>query len=142
MTVVSSPWAARAKMRSEECATRRTKIKPGGCLDKFLLVGAAFVVCVVGVAAFWLAEDYHVNPAWVFFAGNSILLIPLVGADFRKQFTKPSFIIFFAFWMIMHGLTVLALMRWVDVLYWIPLLGVELFAGYFVAYSVFDVPPE
>jgi len=120
----------------------RTRIKPGGCLDKFLLLGAAFVVCVVGGAAFWLAEDYHVNPAWVFFAGNSILLIPLLGGDFRKQFRKPLFILFFVFWMIMHGLMVLALMRWVDVLYWIPLLGVELFAGYFVAYSLFDVPAE
>lgn len=120
----------------------RTKVKTGGCLDKFLLIGAALVVCVVGGAAFWLAEDYHVNPAWIFFAGNSILLIPLVGGEFRKQFAKPSFIVFFVFWMIMHGLTVLALMRWVDVLYWIPLLGVELFAGYFVAHSVFNVPAE
>jgi hypothetical protein len=65
-----------------------------------------------------------------------------VGGEFRKQFAKPSFIVFFVFWMIMHGLTVLALMRWVDVLYWIPLLGVELFAGYFIAYSVFNVPAE
>jgi hypothetical protein len=118
----------------------RTKIKPGGCLDKFLLVGAALVVCVVGGATFWLAEDYHVNPAWVFFAGNSILLVPLVGGEFRSQLKRPFFIMFFIAWMVMHGLTVLGLMRWVDVLYWIPLLAVELFIGYFAAYCLFDVP--
>jgi len=47
---------------------------------------------------------------------------------------------FFIAWMVMHGLTVLGLMRWVDVLYWIPLLAVELFIGYFAAYCLFDVP--
>jgi hypothetical protein len=110
--------------------------------DKILLVAAAFAVCIGGGAAFWFAEDYHVNPAWVFFAWNSMLLVPLVWGDFRSLLKRPSFFIFLFGWMVLHGLTIVGLMRWVDAVYWIPILGVELFIGYFAAYSLFDVPPE
>jgi hypothetical protein len=110
--------------------------------DRVLLFGTGLLVCIAGVGSGILGEIYHVNSAWLFFAWNSILLIPLVGGDFRSQLKRPSFILFFFAWMIMHGLTVLGLMRWVDVLYWIPLLAVELFIGYFAAYCLFDIPSE
>ena len=116
------------------------RVKARGFLDRALLLVVALTVCLVGGAAFWMAEDYHINPAWVFLAGNSILLIPLVAGDFRGMFRKPSFILFFVFWMVIHGLTVLSLMRWVSLAYWIPLLALELAVGYFIAYSFFDVP--
>jgi hypothetical protein len=123
------------ELLSKETAT-------GKCRDKILLLGASLAVCVGGVGSFWLAEDYHVNPAWVFFAWNSIFLIPLVWGDFRSLLKKPYFIVFLIGWMVLHGLTIVGLMRWVSALYWIPILGVELFIGYFAAYSLFDVPPE
>jgi hypothetical protein len=118
------------------------KVSAGGCRDKILLLGAALAVCVGGVASFLFAEHYRVNPAWVFFAWNSIFLVPLVWDDFRSLLKKPSFLIFLFGWMVLHGLTIVGLMRWVDAVYWIPILGVELFIGYFAAYSLFDVPPE
>lgn len=73
--------------------------------DKVLLVGAASIVCVIGVASFTLAESFHVNPGWVFFAGNSILMIPILAREFRGYWKKPAFIIFFLVWMAVHGFT-------------------------------------
>jgi len=49
----------------------------GGCRDKVLLVGAAVLVCVVEVAAFWIADVYHINPVWVFFLLNSMYIVYL-----------------------------------------------------------------
>lgn len=42
-------------------------------LDRFLLLGASLCVAVVGTAAFWVADQLHVSPAWVFGAGAAIL---------------------------------------------------------------------
>jgi len=46
-----------------------------GCRDKALLVGAALLVCAIGGAAFWISDAYLVNPAWVFFLLNSIVIV-------------------------------------------------------------------
>src|SRR5262245_12680244 len=85
---------------------RPAETKGRGCLDKVLLVLVALVICVVGGAGFWLAEDHHVNPAWVFFGWNSILIIPVLVRDFRGQLKRPSFLVFLLGWGIAHGLIV------------------------------------
>ena len=44
-------------------------------------VGVAYPLrffCVIGGAAFLFSELYHLNPAWLFFAWNSILFIPVI----------------------------------------------------------------
>jgi hypothetical protein len=70
--------------------------------DRILLVGAALLVCLIGGEAFTLADDYHINPAWVFFAWNSIFLIPIVGRRFKKpHWGNPRFIAFFGVWMVL-----------------------------------------
>jgi len=102
-----------------------------------LLLGAALLVCVVEGAAFWYADVYNVNPAWVFFGLNSAAMIPLFVRNFRGQLKRPSFLAFLAGWAIVHGLLVLALMLWVPLLYWIPILVLELFAGYIAARFLF-----
>jgi hypothetical protein len=107
--------------------------------DRMLLFGAALLVCVVEGAAFWYADVYHVNPAWVFFGLNSLAMIPLFIRNFRGQLKRASFLAFLAGWAIAHGLLVLALMLWVPLLYWIPILGVEMFAGYIAARLLFGV---
>jgi hypothetical protein len=104
-----------------------------------LLLGAALLICVVGGAAFWFADVYHVNPAWVFLGWNSVLMVPLFLRHFRGQLKRASFIAFLAGWAIVHGLLVLALMLWVPLLYGIPILVLELFAGYIAARLLFGV---
>src|SRR5947208_11043608 len=100
---------------AESVTPSNPRVTGSGCRDRVLLLGAALLVCVVGGGAFLLGEIYHINPAWLFFAWNSILLIPIIGADFRNQLKKPAFAIFFATWMALHGLVVVALMKWAPI---------------------------
>jgi len=127
---------------AESVTQSNPKITRSGCRDKVLLLGAALLVCVIGGGAFLLGEIYHINPAWLFFAWNSILLIPIIGTDFRNQLKKPAFVIFFAAWMAVHGLVVIALMKWVPIALWIPSIGIEFFVGYFVAHYAFHSEPD
>jgi hypothetical protein len=110
--------------------------------DKTILVCAALLVCVIGGAAFWLADKYHMNPAWVFLAWNSIFLIPIVGRDFRSHWKRPPFIAFFGGWMVLHGVVMVLLTGWVPILYWAPFIVLELFLGYFFAYLLFGMPNQ
>ena len=41
-------------------------------VDTFYLIGAAVLVCILGLGAFLLADIYHVNPLWAFFGLISI----------------------------------------------------------------------
>jgi len=117
---------------------RRSKLP-----DRLLLVATGLVVSAAGVASGVLGEAYNVNPAWLFFAWNSILLVPIVGVDFRGQFRRPVFVIFFVAWMCIHGLVVLGLIRWVSILYWIPAILLELLVGYFALDRLLGIlPPD
>src|SRR5579859_5861179 len=110
--------------------------------DKTLLVCAALLACVIGGAAFWLADKYHMNPAWVFLAWNSIFLIPIVGRDFRSHWKTRPFIAFFGVWMVLHGVVMVILTALIPILYWAPFIALELFVGYLFAYLLFGVPPD
>lgn len=107
--------------------------------DKALLLGAALLVCLIGGAAFLLGEIYHVNPAWIFFAWNSIFMIPMLAREFRGYWKKPAFIIFFLVWMAVHGFVVVSLMRWVSLVYWPIFILLELSAGFVTAHWLFGV---
>ena len=113
-----------------------------GCRDKVLLVGAALLVCVVGVGAFWLADLYHLSAVWVFVAWNSIGLVPLFIRDFRTHLRKPSFLAFLFAWALIHGLLVVTLMRWMSILAMVPILAVELTVGFVLADYLFGIRPE
>jgi hypothetical protein len=109
--------------------------------DRILLVGAALLVCLIGGEAFTLADDYHINPAWVFFAWNSIFLIPIVGRRFKKtQWDNPRFIAFFGVWMVLHGVVMVFLTGRVPIIYWAPFIVLELFVGFFLARLLFGRP--
>jgi len=109
--------------------------------DKVLLLTTALFVCVAGVVSVVLSLVYHVNPAWFFFAWNSIMLIPLFVRDFRAQLKKPSFIAYLIAWAVIHGLLVATLMRWFSIAAMIPFIAMELTLGYFVADLLFDIRP-
>jgi len=110
--------------------------------DRVLLYLTALLVCVTGVGAFWLADLYHVNPVWVFFLGNSILLVPLFVRDFRSHLRKPAFVVFLAIWALAHGLLVATLMRWLSILRIFPFMLIELFVGLVLADYLFDARPN
>lgn len=115
-------------------------VPTAGCRDRVVLVVAALAVCAAGVGSFWFAEEYRINPAWFFFTWNSILLIPMFARRFRAQFKRLSFIVFFAVWMCVHGGVILALMRWVSIVYWPIFVLLEFAAGFIAAHSLFGVP--
>ena len=110
--------------------------------DRILLYLTAFLICFTGVGAFWLADLHHVNPVWVFFLGNSILLVPLFVRDFRSHLRKPAFVAFLATWTLVHGLLVATLMRWLSMLRIVPFMLVELSVGLFLADYLFDARPS
>ena len=109
--------------------------------DTTLLVGTALLVVATAVASFVLGELYHLNVAWLFFAWNSILMIPLFIRNFRGHLRRLPSVLFLTVWGLIHGMIVVCLMRWVPVPYWIPVLGVELFLGYAVAHWGFELEP-
>jgi len=138
----NGPGGPQASASHENESAPSEHASRNGCLDRILLVGAALFVCVIGGAAFWLAEDYHVNPVWVFFAGNSIAIAALFIGDFRTHLKKPSFVVFLAAWALIHGLFVVTLMRWMSILAMIPLMVIELTLGYFFADLMFGIRPK
>ena len=99
-------------------------------------------MCIVGVSAFWLADNYKLSPAWVFFALNSIGFVVVVGRKFQSYSKTLQFVSFLAVWLIFHAAIMVALTDWVPVVFWLPLIGIELFIGYLAAYLLFGLPPN
>ncbi len=99
------------------------------------------MVCVIGGAAFWVAEDYHVSAVWVFLAWNSIGIAALFIDDFRTHLRKPQFVAYLIAWAVIHGLFVVTLMRWLSIPAMLPFLAMELTLGYFLADVMFDIRP-
>ena len=113
-----------------------------GCLDRVLLIGAALVVCIIGVGAFGLADHYHTNPAWVFVAWNSIFIALSFIRRFRSHLKKPSFLAYLIVWAVIHGLLVATLMRWFSIPAMLPLLAIELTLGVLAADYFFGIRPD
>jgi hypothetical protein len=110
-------------------------------LDKVLLISTALLVAATGVGSFWIADLFQVNPAWVFVAWNSILMVPLFIKDFRAHLKKPSFVAYLVAWAVIHGLLVATLMRWLTIPAMVPFLAIELLAGLLAADYFFDIRP-
>jgi len=118
------------------------KIRITGIRDGLLVVALAIFMSLSLLAAFWLADEYHVKYVWVCFAWNSILMIPAFVRGFRGHLKRPSFIAFLAGLAVAHGLIMVSLISWVPLLYWFPLIAVELTAGAWAAYRFFGVVPS
>jgi len=110
--------------------------------DRARLVGAAILVCVIGGGSFLLGEIYHLNPVWFFLLWNSIGLFLILRKAFRGHFKNAQFTAFFLLWMAAHGTVVVLLMRWVRMIYWVPLMGLELFIGFLAANLLFGIVPQ
>jgi hypothetical protein len=140
-----------ANQRIEELSRRRTcmdvmmnwfKALFNKFWDQMLMLSLAMMICLSGVASFWLADEYRVNPAFIFLGWNSIALIPLFVKKFRTHLKRPSFIAFLIAWMVVHGLVMVVLTRWVPILYWAPFIFLDLLVGFLAANWLFGVMPN
>lgn len=106
-----------------------------------MLVLALGIVAFL-LAAFSIADDYHVNKVWVFVSWNSIALVPLFIKKFSIYLKNVKFVLFLIAWMIFHGLFMVLLMRLLPMAYWpVPIL-LELGAGGLAAKWFFGVVPS
>jgi hypothetical protein len=111
-------------------------------VDKLKMLAIAVVVIVVGLSAFYLTERYHVDPAWVFMAIASLSFLPVIGWDYRSHFKSPLFMLFLAFWSLIHGLVFVVVMRRFGWVYWVGALLLELFIFYAITDWLFGLEPD
>jgi hypothetical protein len=110
-------------------------------LDLFYLVGAAVLLCLLGVGAFIVADIYHVNPLWIIVSGISIGFFAGAREDYRKEFRSPRFVAFVCGWIVINVIVFIALLTLFGWLLLIPALLLEQFLFYMTAYWFVDVPP-
>jgi hypothetical protein len=110
--------------------------------DQVLMVVLALVVCALLFSLFWVADEFHVNEIWAFVAWNSVALAPLVIKKYREQLKKPGFVLFSIAWMVIHGLFIVALMRWAPITLWLIFIPLELMAGGITANRLFGAMPS
>jgi hypothetical protein len=94
------------------------------------------------MAAFWLADDYGFNPAWLFSAGAALIFFLVVGWGYRRLFRNPAFASFFLGWTLVHVLVFLLVLGYLGVLWYFPIVAVELWIGYTIAIGTFGPPPD
>lgn len=111
-------------------------------IDKLLVLVASLVVAVVGTAAFWIAADYHVSPAWLFGASSAAIFFAAVGWGYRRRFRSPEFSAFFVLWMAVHVAICVLVLNYLGLFYYFPILIAELWAGYTFAIWRFGPPPD
>lgn len=110
--------------------------------DQVLLLISALLLCFFGLLSFSLADDYKINPVWVFFAWNAILYLVFLIRKFRAHLKNRKFLAFLMACAILHGAIIIALMRFVPLAYWFLALFMEATAGLVAASSWFDVVPD
>lgn len=109
--------------------------------DAFLLIGAALVVCIVGGAAFLIADVRHVNPLWVFLSLISVVFFAGITEDYRNELRSGRFILFVCGWLVINIVVIVAFLGLFGWLYLIAALLLEQFFFYLSAYWLFGLRP-
>jgi hypothetical protein len=109
-------------------------------VDMFYLMGAAVLVCVLGLGAFLLADIYHINPLWAFFGLVSVGVLAGAREDYRKEFRSRRFVAFVIGWLVINVLVIIVVVSSFSWLWLIPALLLEQFLFYMTAYWLFDLP--
>jgi multisubunit Na+/H+ antiporter MnhB subunit len=125
-----------------DSATGEEKKRRSKALDLFLLVGAGLIVAAACTAAFWIADEHHVSPAWLFAAGAAVVFFLVVGWGYRRKFRDPAFVSFLLAWMLVHLLVFLLVLAYLGFLWYLPIMVLELWIGYTVAIWQFGIPPD
>lgn len=114
-----------------------------GVRDRLLMIGIALLLCLFGVGSFFLADEYHINDRWLFFAWGSFLVIPVFARAFRGHLKQPFMVPFLGGLTIVHGLVCIGLIKWqVPLVYWFPVFIVEASIGAWAAYRFFGIIPS
>ena len=111
-------------------------------LDFLLLIVASLCVAAVSAAAFWVADDNHINPAWLFGAGAAVIFFLVVGWGYRRKFRDPVFVSFFLAWLLIHVAVYLLVLGYLGFPYYLPIVVLELWIGYAIAIWQFGPPPD
>lgn len=123
-------------------AVGEEKKKRSKVLDLLLLVGAGLVVAAASTAAFWMANERHISPGWLFAAGAALIFFLVVGWGYRRKFRDPAFVSFFLAWTLVHVLVFLLVLAYLGFLWYLPLMVLELWVGYTIAIWQFGPPPD
>lgn len=110
-------------------------------LDLFAILGAALLLIVVAVGAYFLADKYRIDSVWVYLGEISVGFFATVGWDYRKEFRSIRFVIFFCFWLFAHLCIFVFVVAYLGWLYWLLALTVELFLFYGTAFWLFGLLP-
>ena len=129
-------------LNAKEHEPGETQTRESRDRDSVRLVVTAVLVILISGAAFLAADTYHINVVWVILSWNSIWLFLILRKGFHRHFKNAQFTAFFLMWMAVHGTVVVLLMRWVRMLYWIPLIALELFVGFLAANLLFGIVPD
>jgi FtsH-binding integral membrane protein len=113
-----------------DSAIGEEKKKRSEALDFALLVGASLLVAAASTAAFWLADQRHISPAWFFAAGAALVFLLVVGWGYRRKFRDPGFVVFFLGWTVVHILVFLIVLAYLGFLWYPPIVVLELWVGY------------
>jgi hypothetical protein len=89
-----------------------------------------------------LADKLQIDLLWIFGAWRSLAFIASVGWSLRYLFRSASFIVFFLAWLVLHLVCCLFVVAFLQWLYWIPALGLELWIGYSAAFWLFGMPAK
>jgi hypothetical protein len=106
--------------------------------DWRLLLG----VIAAGGVAFWFADDYGIDRAWIYGAGAAAIFFVAVGRRYRSLFRSPEFVIFFTIWALIHVIVFLLVLAYLGFLYYIPIMLLELWVGYMIAIRRFGPPQD
>jgi FtsH-binding integral membrane protein len=125
-----------------DSAVGEEKKKRSKALDLLLLVSAGLIVAAASTAAFWIADERHISPGWLFAAGAALIFFLVVGWGYRRKFRDPAFVSFFLAWTLVHVLIFLVVLAYLGFLWYLPIMLLELWIGYMIAIWQFGPPPD
>jgi hypothetical protein len=125
-----------------DSAAGEEKKKRNKALDLLLLVGAGLIVAAASAAALWIADEHQISPGWLFAAGAALIFFLVVGWGYRRKFRDPGFVSFFLAWTLIHVLVFLLVLAYLGFLWYLPIMLLELWAGYMIAICQFGPPRD
>jgi hypothetical protein len=105
------------------------------------LIGCSLLIALLGVASFFVADVYRINPTWVMLAWLSVGFFAAVGWDYRREFRSMPFVFFFLAWVVLHSLIFTLVLGFLPWFYYVGAVFLELFAFYASASLLFGLKP-
>jgi hypothetical protein len=121
-------------------ALGKRKARRNRLVDLVLLVGTALLVAVFGLGVFWLADNFRLGTGSAFAVLVGPLFLVIVGRGYRSKLRDPGFIAFLLAWLIIHVAVFLLVLKYLGLLYYAPVVFLELWAGYALVIPRFGPP--